>query len=218
MTAALIGGAALVALGGLLGVGAVASSARRWLCRSAARARSPPGAVAVLASERDAGLGLPTRDRPRARSRPAERLLPRAVAVTAVPTLIYARDAARRACAPRWLRSAAFLLALAGVLAARDVDDVPGLLGADDARPGGGDPRRPPRRARAPCSASTWRSPTSAAPASGSRCSRSPRRGAAASDAGRCRGADRVRDEGGPGPAAHLAAARAPGRAGRSRR
>ena len=71
--------------------------------------------------------------------------------------------------------TAAFLLALAGLLAARDVIDVPGLLGADDAGAGGGDPRRAPRRRRsARRSSPTWRSRTSAAPASGSRCWRWP--------------------------------------------
>ena len=81
--------------------------------------------------------------------------------------------------------------------------------------------RDAPVRAR---SSPTWRSRTSAAPACGSRCSRSPTRGdrrsapAAAgrrhADARRGRRAGRLRDQGGAGAAALVAAARAPGRAG----
>ncbi len=68
------------------------------------------------------------------------------LAVTALPALAFVRGYLAGGPAPRALGAlgAAFLHALAGLLAARDVVSFLGFLGADDARPGRGDPRRAP--------------------------------------------------------------------------
>ena len=154
--------------------------------------------------------GLSRRRLPRARARPAERLLPRRCwrsppsrrSSTPAPTCA-SRAAAGAA-------GAAFLLALAGLLAARDVTTFLAFWELMTLVPGGRDPRRAPRRARcARRSTPTSRSRTSAAPACGSRCcalaGASATRAAApaGADARRDRRAGRLRHQGGARPAAH---------------
>ncbi len=64
------------------------------------------------------------------------------VAVVGAPAALFARDALRTDGQGRSLAVATgvFLLALVGFVCARDVSDVPGVLGADDAGAGGRDP------------------------------------------------------------------------------
>ena len=98
----------------------------------------------------------------------------------AVPAAVFARDDLRRHPPRRAARGADGRL-LPGAGRPRDgarPGDVPRLLGADDA--GAGEPRSSSPASDARCAApssSTWRSPTSAASACGSRCSRSPTTG-----------------------------------------
>ena len=146
------------------------------------------------------------------------------LALTAVPTLVYARAylRARRGFAVVGALFARFLLALAGCSRRMTSTVFLGVLGADDAGAGGRDAGRAPRSGGAlgPCRP-TWRSRISAARASGSRCWRwrRPARWRRRPERRRDRGADRLRHQGGPRPAAHMAArARTPSRPPRSRR
>ena len=144
------------------------------------------------------------------------------LALTAVPALVFARDylSGSRGARAVGALTAAFLLALVGVLAARDIT-LPRLLGADDARAGGRDPRSPGATARGGGVRVPGDHP-SRRRRGGSRCSRSrttapsaiqPRspRPARRADAGGVAALIGFGTKAGLVPL-HLAAARAPGR------
>lgn len=122
MTAALLGGVALVVLGGILG--AVRSQLAASLAVQIAGACAlAGGGVAVLASGHDVGASFRWTLDPAFGIDGLSAFFLVVVAATAVPALLFARDAlpgARGAPALAAL-SAAFVLALVGVLAARDV-------------------------------------------------------------------------------------------------
>ncbi len=122
MTAALVGGVTLVAVGGVLGV--VRSQLGVALgVQIAGACALAGGGVAVLASGNDVGATFRWAFDPAFGIDGLSAFFLVVVAATAVPALLFARDTlpgARSAPALAAL-SAAFLLALVGVLAARDV-------------------------------------------------------------------------------------------------
>jgi hydrogenase-4 component B len=122
VTVALIGGAALVALGGLLGA-ARSQVGAALVVQIAGACALAGGGLAVLASGHDVGASFRWAVDPAFGIDGLSAFFLVVVAATAVPALLFARDAlpgARGAPALAAL-SAAFLLALVGVLAARDV-------------------------------------------------------------------------------------------------
>jgi hydrogenase-4 component B len=122
VTAALVGGVTLVAVGGLLGT--VRSQLGAGLAVQIAGACAlAGGGVAVLASGHDVGASFRWTIDPAFGIDGLSAFFLVVVAATAVPALLYARDALPGARGARALAalSAAFLLALVGVLAARDV-------------------------------------------------------------------------------------------------
>jgi hydrogenase-4 component B len=120
VTAALLVGAALVAAGGLLARFRLAAALAAQIAGACALAA---GGVAVLASGDEVGSEFHSAVDPAFGLDGLSAFFLVVVAATAVPALLFARDALAGARGARTLAalSAAFLLALAGVLTARDV-------------------------------------------------------------------------------------------------